>query len=172
MIKVFFRQCGETYGEQHAAAYKLLYAAAAFCGYEVSSAEIKRTDMGKPYFPDRSDLFFSLSHSGRYAVCAIGDIPCGVDIEKNREIPHRVCDRYLGGAAGKNAICRWTMRESFGKIGGGGFFKGDNIPDDAVFGFFEYEDYFMAVCACGYDGAFPIYRSEQGIFIPAGYMKA
>ncbi len=171
MIKVFFRRCGETYSEQHAAAYELLYAAAAFCGYEVSSAVIKKTDMGKPYFADRSDFFFSLSHSGCYAVCAVGEIPCGVDVEKSREIPRRVCERYLSGASGKDAIRRWTMRESFGKIGGGGFFKGDNIPSDAVFGFFESEGYFMAVCACSYDGRFPIYKKEGEAFIPVGFMN-
>ena len=37
---------------------------------------------GKPYLVSEPGVHFSLSHSGDWAVCAIGDHPLGVDIEK------------------------------------------------------------------------------------------
>lgn len=45
---------------------------------------LARTPLGKPYFPDRPDLEFSLSHSGRLTLCALSARPVGVDIEQIR----------------------------------------------------------------------------------------
>lgn len=147
MIKVFFRRSGEAYREQHAAAYSLLYAAAAFCGYDADTLEIAKTEEGKPYFKGDRVPFFSLSHSGGYAVCAIGDIPLGVDLERMREIPDRICKRFLGGTSGREAVVRWTMRESYGKLEGGGFFKGGDIPGDVVFRTFDtLPGYLITLC--------------------------
>lgn len=149
MIKVFFAKCKETRKDQHEAAYKLLYAAAEFCGYDVSLMKVEKTENGKPYFEGCDGIFFSISHSGEYAACVIGDIPCGIDIEKEREVPFRVSKRYLNGASGKDALRLWTMRESFGKIDGQGFFKGESFPEDAEFLSFEYEKYTVSVCTLG-----------------------
>ncbi len=146
MIKVFFAECKETRKEQHEAAYKLLYAAAEFCGYDVAKLKIEKTELGKPFFAGKEDVFFSISHSGGYAACVIGDIPCGIDIEREREVPLRVSERYLGGKSGKEALRLWTMRESFGKIDGQGFFKGGEFPDNARFLSFEYKGYIFSVC--------------------------
>ena len=33
---------------------------------------VERAPGGKPYFPDRPELCFSLSHSGPWALCALG----------------------------------------------------------------------------------------------------
>lgn len=171
MIRVFFRRCGETYREQHAAAYALLYAAAAFCGYETDPGRLERTAMGKPFFRDCPGLYFSLSHAGGYAICALGEIPCGVDLERRRTIPLRVCKRYLGGAEGEEALRRWTMRESFGKLDGGGFFTDAPLPPDAAFGFREREDYLLTVCAHGFDGRAEVYLEENGVFTPDGFTE-
>lgn len=46
--------------------------------------KIQISDMGKPFLPNH-DYFFSLSHSGRFAICAFSDRPIGCDIEKIRE---------------------------------------------------------------------------------------
>ncbi len=51
---------------------------------------------GKPFFPDRSDLQFNLSHSHSAAVCALHHLPIGVDVERLRPAP--------GGCHGG-----WTM---------------------------------------------------------------
>ena len=45
---------------------------------------VERAPGGKPYFPDRPELCFSLSHSGPWALCALGDGPVGADVETVR----------------------------------------------------------------------------------------
>ncbi len=42
---------------------------------------------GKPYFPDRPDIRFSLSHSGTLAMAAFSDYEVGCDIQQMREMP-------------------------------------------------------------------------------------
>lgn len=46
---------------------------------------VERAPGGKPYFPDRPGLCFSLSHSGPWALCALGDGPVGADVETVRD---------------------------------------------------------------------------------------
>lgn len=43
---------------------------------------ISREERGKPFLRDRQDLFFNISHSGEYAVCAVSEHPVGIDIER------------------------------------------------------------------------------------------
>ncbi len=145
MISVFYRPCGKTYQEQHTAAYELLDAALSFLGHRMG--RIEKTEHGKPFFPDEPNLFFSLSHTDGYAVCAVGDKPCGIDIEAQREISEKIRIRFLGGAAPEEAILRWTRRESYGKYEGRGFFAGD-IPETVHFVTFRDLDGFtVTVCA-------------------------
>lgn len=49
---------------------------------------------GKPVFAQRSDLHFSLSHSGEYAMCAISDGAVGADVQKIRPIHLSVARRF------------------------------------------------------------------------------
>ncbi len=130
MIRVFYRPCGNTHSKQHAAAYELLDAAARVMGYP--SGRIVKTALGKPYWPDEPSYHFSLSHADGYAVCAIGDAPCGVDIEGERTISERIRVRFLDGISEEEAVLRWTMRESYGKLEGQGFFAG-KPPKEARF---------------------------------------
>ncbi|WP_304508544.1 4'-phosphopantetheinyl transferase family protein [Anaerotignum sp.] len=46
--------------------------------------EIEVTANGKPYLPNK-EYYFSLSHSGRYAICTFSKVPVGCDIEKTRD---------------------------------------------------------------------------------------
>ncbi len=48
---------------------------------------------GKPFFTNRSDLFFSLSHSGDWAVCALSDRQVGVDVQILSEYNARISER-------------------------------------------------------------------------------
>ncbi len=50
-----------------------------------SPVKIKRTPGGKPFLESPRGLFFNLSHSGDYAVCAVADREVGVDIQKEQE---------------------------------------------------------------------------------------
>lgn len=42
---------------------------------------IARGSHGKPYLPDRTDIHFSVSHSGGCWACVVGSSPVGIDIE-------------------------------------------------------------------------------------------
>ncbi len=57
--------------------------------------EIARMEQGKPFFPERQNLHFNLSHSGDLALCALDSAPVGVDIQVVRErrpsLLRRVC---------------------------------------------------------------------------------
>ena len=46
--------------------------------------ELARQEGGKPFFPQRPDLHFNVSHSGGLALCGAGSAPLGVDIEEVR----------------------------------------------------------------------------------------
>lgn len=120
MIRVFYRPCGQTHSEQHTAAYELLDAAASRCG--LPAGRVEKTASGKPFFPEAPATHFSIAHTDGYAVVAVGDAPCGVDIERIRPLPERLCRRFLDGATGEEALRRWTERESYGKYDGRGFF--------------------------------------------------
>lgn len=147
MIRVFYKPCGKSYKEQHAAAYELLYAASDICGIPYYGVE--KTKDGKPYFVGSPDAFFSIAHGNSYAVVAIGDKECGVDIEGGREISPRISKRYLGGAQGKEALILWTQRESFGKLDGKGFFA-KKSNKKVVYKSFDLGDSVITVCA--YEG--------------------
>ena len=51
--------------------------------------EIKKTPNGKPFFPERPGIHFSLSHAFTHVACALSEFPVGVDIESPREISKR-----------------------------------------------------------------------------------
>ena len=57
---------------------------------KIQKGEISRTENGKLYVKNRDEIDFNISHSGEYAVCAIGyeegrGIKVGVDLEKRRK---------------------------------------------------------------------------------------
>jgi len=88
---------------------------------------------GKPYLPDHPDIYFNISHSEEYAVCAISDVPVGVDIEYCSAIDLDVAGSYFfsreyGYILEKPESDRidafydlWTLKESYMKATGLGF---------------------------------------------------
>lgn len=103
-------------------------------------------EWGKPSFQNYPEIHFSLSHSGNYAVCSIGESPVGNDIERIRPGRLKVADRFFTAPEreflyGKDPVCAeggqgdksenreeitqrmfriWTMKESFLKVTGRG----------------------------------------------------
>ena len=64
---------------------------------------------GKPFFPDRPDLQFNLSHSHSAAVCALHHLPIGVDVERLRPAPRRLSRGMDDGdfsASRKATLCQ------------------------------------------------------------------
>lgn len=86
---------------------------------------------GKPLLANRDGPHFSLSHSGPWAVCAVGGAPLGVDVEPPR-CTMAVARRHfhprevealerLNPQARQDALCRlWTGKEAFVKALGRG----------------------------------------------------
>lgn len=80
------------------------------------------TENGKPFFPD-GGAYFSLSHCGKYAVCAVSGVPVGADIELARDNALRLAERFFmpdeaalveRSLTPEAEFCRlWTLKESY-----------------------------------------------------------
>ena len=77
---------------------------------------------GKPFFRNRPDLHFSLSHGGGIAACAVADRPVGVDVEGQRPVSAALLRRYFTAAerAAAEPLRLWTLKESCCKMTGQG----------------------------------------------------
>lgn len=125
--------------------------------------EIAKTETGKPYFPSRPDVHFSLSHTKGYVLCAIGNSPVGADMEKTREIRPNLNKRVRSDEETEcfDFFSSWVLKESFIKLCGTMtmplremIFTGtsDKIicPQEGIFAklYDTAEDYRAAVCSC------------------------
>lgn len=92
--------------------------------------ELERQAGGKPFFPQRPDLHFNLSHSGDLALCGVGAAPLGVDLEMVRPrragLARYICspEEYawyeeLGGDW-ESLYTIWTLKEARVKCTGEG----------------------------------------------------
>ena len=93
------------------------------------SQELSFNEQGKPYFKN-SSVYFNLSHSGEYALCAISDHEVGCDIEKIVPTDLKIAKRYFSVEEYEDIIaqppekqperffCYWTLKESFIKVTG------------------------------------------------------
>lgn len=92
---------------------------------------------GKPYLKNRKDLYFNLSHSGNYAVCAICNCEVGIDIQEEKEIRMQTAKRFflqseyerilqITDEKEKKRIFHrlWAQKESFIKMTGMGLAEG------------------------------------------------
>ena len=102
-------------------------------GLSERSIEYEIGNWGKPALKYHPEIHFSLSHSGDYAICSIGDRPVGNDIEYVKQGRLKVADRFfakeeqdwLYAAADEQEQTKrmfriWTMKESFMKVTGRG----------------------------------------------------
>lgn len=99
---------------------------------EVYSLKRSRSELGKPYLPERRDVHFNLSHSGTYAICAFSDSPVGTDIERMSDEYMDVAAHFftadekqelmlLSGVMQKRRFFEyWVMKESYLKATGKG----------------------------------------------------
>lgn len=102
--------------------------------------EIAEGNHGKPYFKENNGLFFSLSHSGDFVLCAVSDAEVGCDTEKITETDLGVARRFFTAAeydriaslqdyaARQKEFYRyWVLKESFIKATG----RGISLPFDS-----------------------------------------
>jgi 4'-phosphopantetheinyl transferase len=83
---------------------------------------------GKPYLPSNVK-YVSSAHSGKYLICAIGDQPVGIDIEKIRELhPGTIARLNLKD----QPFEQWTLREAMIKLTGDANAMFDEVIFDEV----------------------------------------
>ena len=98
--------------------------------YGAPLPEMKRTPLGKPYFPGE-DLHFSISHTKNYVFCAIGENPIGIDAEElDRDIRLSLAEKFLSPGEleqfqnapdkRKALLTFWVLKEAAGKCTGQG----------------------------------------------------
>lgn len=97
------------------------------------SIKLEYNEFGKPLVLDE-DLYFNISHSGEYCVCAVGNEDMGIDIQKKKEIKYDFAKRYfhvkdlehLEQCQGDltEIIRIWSIKESFVKLAGKGMAYG------------------------------------------------
>lgn len=84
---------------------------------------------GKPYFRNFPDIFFNISHSGKYVVCAVSDKEVGIDIEGGRKASISLAKRFfcqeeaswINEEDSEDRFFRiWTLKEAYGKAVGCG----------------------------------------------------
>lgn len=143
-------------------------------------------EAGKPYLAGEDGVFFSLSHSGKFALCAVSAYEIGADIETIRKADIRIAERFFCPseydriAAQETEAARqalffryWTMKESFLKATGYGLrvpmneceilLREENIAvvqnvDPRQFYFREYDD--ISGCRCAVCTADAPFRAE------------
>ena len=130
------------------------------------SLDISRSQSGKPGLARDCGIHFNISHDGELAVCAVADVPVGVDVQRIPEYDPGLARSVLhprelawaeaspGRAAAFTRI--WTRKESFLKLRGSGI-TGDlkalcvlpgEEPADAYFSELALGGYLICVC-CG-----------------------
>jgi phosphopantetheinyl transferase len=116
-MKVYYRKRGKL--NQSADAASLLELAYQR-NYGDKMPKINKTPNGKPYFPDRADIHFSLSHSKTHVLCAISSAPVGADIESERAISERTKSFFCTSEELLHfqPIELWVLKESYVKLFG------------------------------------------------------
>ena len=118
---------------------------------------VERSPRGKPRFAGRDDCWFSLSHSGGIALCALSSAPVGVDVELVRPrragLPAYVLSpeelaRFDG--TWEDFYRLWTLKESWCKREDIPLFPPRDVPAPPPCPHESYagEDWRAAVC-CG-----------------------
>lgn len=101
--------------------------------------EIKRTPLGKPYFPGEK-LHFSISHTKSTVFCVLSDKPVGIDAEElDRDIRLDLAEKFLSNSElaqfreatdkRKALLTFWVLKEAAGKCTGEGLQLWPNHTD-------------------------------------------
>ena len=111
---------------------------------------------GKPYFENK-DIYFNVSHSEDYVACVVGNVECGVDIQKIVSYKENVAKfifneetvENINRSGNKNLefAKEWTKLESILKLKGTGFLNyKKQIDVNFKQQYFFIEDYVISVC--------------------------
>jgi len=109
-------------------------AAALYAGLDESLlGPIEEGPQGKPFFSAHPNLYFSVTHSGSWWMCAFGPEPLGLDLQLHRSYaePRRLSSRFfhpdedawLAQRQDQPFFDLWSAKESWVKYKGTGFFQ-------------------------------------------------
>lgn len=158
---------------------KLLKIGLSEFGIDLFGEDIVYNEFGKPSL-SRKDIFYSISHSGKYVTCAISNKMVGIDIQKHIEKFEEIISffstsekEYLASISLHRLLIKeffkiWTVKESYVKFLGKGLYKeldsfslfldkkkiidGDRILKDILYKNFSIsEEYTMSVVASSDD---------------------
>ena len=117
----------------------VLWAVSNFHNVQLGDISIELLTGGKPVIKSCDGVHVSISHSGAYIACAVGNNCVGVDIETLRETNTGVLRKLFSedealrveSSADKNRMYTeiWTVKEAFGKYHGTGLFGGVSLKD-------------------------------------------
>lgn len=153
-------------------------------GIDGKTAEYSVNPYGKPYL-NGQNIFFNISHSGKYVICATAGEEIGIDIQKSVRCAANTANRFfhpdeqlyiksLPAADRPAAFLRlWTLKESYIKALGKGIanmlrsfsvkFEGKTAyvcsgGRQAPYFFAQYtvDGYFAAVCSGSRPGSVPL----------------
>lgn len=119
-------------------------------GIEAAAIQFDTNAYGKPFLVGHPGFHFNLSHSGRWVVCAVGANPVGIDVEQKggadqetaaglfSEEERQDLAAYSAADLRSHFYRLWTLKESFMKCIGKGFFADlgsftIKIGDDGIF---------------------------------------
>lgn len=105
------------------------------------SVAYEKNGDGKPDFAKNSqNLHFSLSHSGSYCFCVLGDCTLGVDLQCRGIVPERLVEKYFSQKEKERyAACSfeeekadcffdmWVRKEAYGKLTGIGIARSVSV---------------------------------------------
>lgn len=138
LIGKFSLDNGEKRKTQHSKGIELLYKGLRefYSEPEPEKFLIEKSETGKPFFADKREYNFNISHSGRHCAVMISDKICGADVEEIRDFPKRVLKRictdeeikYLSSLPEQEQKTArwmlWTLKESYVKAVGKGLSYG------------------------------------------------
>ncbi len=121
-------------------------------------------EAGKPYF-ENLPLYFNISHSGEYVLCAVSGQEVGADIQKFRPVnTEKLAGRFFAeseyraltdcaddGERQRLFFALWTRKEAYGKLSGKGLVSCVDLPVCDIPGLLwsnlpQPEGYAAAVC--------------------------
>ncbi len=126
-------------------------------GVDFNEQKIACTEHGKPYLLNHPEVNFNISHSGNCVVCAVCDVPVGVDVQKIENdrplVARKVCNEKELVRLEKCSDCTsefyrlWTQKEAVLKLNGTGIVCGDikNCLENYNARSKKIEDYWVSV---------------------------
>ena len=93
-------------------------------GYENAQweqIEMAHRQNGKPYLIQYPEFCYSLSHSGKWVICAVHSKELGADIQEMRPWNERVAKRFFSTQEYERIV---NAKEGYGKLTGDGIGKG------------------------------------------------